>query len=104
MLNIRRGKQSSIPHGRILQLAMDSRTARIERERLRRQSHLVRARTEELSTQLTELKARPVLVSLCTLFPLLPLMRLTQTSTPTDTPHTLHHLNRGVIVVLLLLP
>jgi hypothetical protein len=62
------GKQSSVPHERILQLAMDSRAARIERERLLRQSHLVRAREEELSVQLSKLQSRPLLVSLVVVF------------------------------------
>ena len=62
------GKQSSVPHERILQLAMDSRAARIERERLLRQSHLVRAREEELSAQLMKLQSRPLLVSLVIVF------------------------------------
>lgn len=44
-------KQQAIPHDRILELAMESRGARIERERLQRQSHLVRAREEALSNE-----------------------------------------------------
>ncbi|CAG7854254.1 SubName: Full=Uncharacterized protein {ECO:0000313/EMBL:CCA67504.1} [Serendipita indica DSM 11827] len=49
-------KQRAIPHDRILELAMGSREARIEREKLLRQSHLVRARTEELATLVNNLK------------------------------------------------
>jgi hypothetical protein len=47
---------------------MDSRAARIEREKLLRQSHLVRAREEELSAHLVKLQARPLLVSLDVIF------------------------------------
>ncbi|PVG02969.1 hypothetical protein CPB86DRAFT_869906 [Serendipita vermifera] len=46
----------TIPHDRILELAMESREARIEREKLLRQSHLVRARDQELSLDLKKLK------------------------------------------------
>jgi hypothetical protein len=50
----------SIPHDRILQLAMESREARIEREKLLRQSHLVRTRNQELSLDLKKLKEQAV--------------------------------------------
>lgn len=56
-------KQQAIPHERILELAMESREARIERERLLRQSHLVRSREEVLSKQVEKLGHDTQLVS-----------------------------------------
>lgn len=87
-IRIRRtGKQASIPHERILQLAMDSRAARIERERLLRQNHLVRARKEERSAQLASLQARPLAVP-----------------KTIDTPPPLPQSSKGLVTFVLLLP
>ncbi|KAG8801734.1 hypothetical protein FRC16_011244 [Serendipita sp. 398] len=50
--NRRTQRRQSATHDRILQLAMESRESRIEREKLLKQSHLVRVRQDNLTTKI----------------------------------------------------